>query len=544
MTLPDLSSTPKEGEPCALCKKPSKHQCGACEAAAYCSGEHQKEHWSQHKEKCKSYKVLKNDKLGRYAVASRTLEAGEQVLTELPVVVGPKPDTYVMCLGCYAPVDGSVMCSRCSWPVCSPECEAAVCHAKAECEVFRAAGARFQAVENCMDVCPQLNCIAPLRLLLAKESNPERWESEVKLMEAHNDDRRDSPIWENNQINVVDYLRKVCKLADRFDEELIHTACGILEVNSFEVRCPNGSAVQGLYPQTAILSHSCVPNTSHCIINVEDNRLILRTTVKVERGTELHTTYTHTLNPTLLRREHLKQCKYFDCSCARCADPTELGTHMSSLKCNKCDPGLILSSNPLDPMAQWKCTHCEFCTPGLAVRRVFSVIQNDLDQLEYLEPNGEAVEQREALWKKYRSVLHPKNAFLILLRCSLSQLYGRAEGYTMEDLPDILLERKVELCKDILSVADVIEPGLSRLRGMTLYELHAPVMLFARSQWRYKEIDDKKLRVRLEEAEKYLKEAVDILKHEHPSTPEGMISAVGEQSIQQLRESIETLPSS
>jgi hypothetical protein len=77
---------------------------------------------------------------------------------------------------------------------------------------------------------------------------------------------------------------------------------------------------------------------------------------------------------------------------------------------------------------------------------------------------------------------------------------------------------------------------------MALYELHAPVMLFARSQWRYKEIDDKQLRVRLEEAEKYLRNAVDILKFEHPSTSEGKIAVVSEESLQQLRESIASLP--
>jgi hypothetical protein len=79
---------------------------------------------------------------------------------------------------------------------------------------------------------------------------------------------------------------------------------------------------------------------------------------------------------------------------------------------------------------------------------------------------------------------------------------------------------------------------------MTLYELHAPAVLIARNQWRYKEIDDKKLRVRLEEAEKYLKEAVHILKFEHPSSPEGMIAAIGERYLHQLRESIEALPKS
>ena len=75
--------------------------------------------------------------------------------------------------------------------------------------------------------------------------------------------------------------------------------------------------------------------------------MILRTTVKIEKGSDIYITYTHTLNPTLLRRNHLQQCKFFDCECARCADPTELGTNMSSMKCNKCDSGFIMSSNPL-----------------------------------------------------------------------------------------------------------------------------------------------------------------------------------------------------
>jgi hypothetical protein len=71
-----------------------------------------------------------------------------------------------------------------------------------------------------MNACPQLNCITPLRLLLAKESNLERWESEVKFMEAHNKKWRETPVWKNNQINVVEYLRSACKLANRYDARL------------------------------------------------------------------------------------------------------------------------------------------------------------------------------------------------------------------------------------------------------------------------------------------------------------------------------------
>lgn len=65
-----------------------------------------------------------------------------------------------------------------------------------------------------------------------------------------------------------------------------------------------------------------------------------------------------------------------------------------------------------------------------------------------------------------RSVLHPKNAYMTILRAALSQLYGKAEGYTLQDLPDIIMERKIELCQQLLEVLDVIEPGLSRIRGI------------------------------------------------------------------------------
>lgn len=43
--------------------------------------------------------------------------------------------------------------------------------------------------------------------------------------------------------------------------------------------------------------------------------------------------YTHMLWTTQARKEHLLNTKYFSCQCPRCADPTELGTHISALRC-------------------------------------------------------------------------------------------------------------------------------------------------------------------------------------------------------------------
>lgn len=44
-------------------------------------------------------------------------------------------------------------------------------------------------------------------------------------------------------------------------------------------------------------------------------------------------------------------------------------------------------------------------------------------------------------------------------------MYGRVEEYFLDDLPDILLEHKVEMCRLLLQVLDVVEPGYSRSRG-------------------------------------------------------------------------------
>lgn len=119
----------------------------------------------------------------------------------------------------------------------------------------------------------------------------------------------------------------------------------------------------------------------------------------------------------------------------------------------------------VDDSAIWKCTHCEFTTRGEAVRKVFAAIQADLDEADNLGMTSQAIEAREQIFRKYRSVLHPKNAYMMIMRSVLGTLYGKVEEYMLDDLPDLLLERKVEMCQMLLEVLDVIEPGYSRIRG-------------------------------------------------------------------------------
>lgn len=51
-----------------------------------------------------------------------------------------------------------------------------------------------------------------LRLLLESEKNPERWNDEVKSMEAHNAERIKKEQWKTDSVNIVNYIRNRLKL--------------------------------------------------------------------------------------------------------------------------------------------------------------------------------------------------------------------------------------------------------------------------------------------------------------------------------------------
>lgn len=86
--------------------------------------------------------------------------------------------------------------------------------------------------------------------------------------------------------------------------------------------------------------------------------------------------------------------------------------------------------------------------------------------------NPEQLELRERMIKLYHGYLHPNHGYLISLKYDLSHLYGRAAEYTFDEMPDLLLERKIELSRHLLRVADIVEPGLTRLRGTYIYTIY------------------------------------------------------------------------
>lgn len=120
-------------------------------------------------------------------------------------------------------------------------------------------------------------------------------------------------------------------------------------------------------------------------------------------------------------------------------------------------------------------------------------------------------------------------------------MYGRVEGYELQDLPDVMLEHKIDLCRQVLNILNIIQPGKTRARAMVLYELHAPLVLTARTAYTSGVLQGDDLKAILQEAMDLLEECTAILEWEDVTTVEHTIGKIGKESLDQLKESIRSI---
>lgn len=267
------------------------------------------------------------------------------------------------------------------------------------------------------------------------------------------------------------------KILPECTSEQLHTISGIMEVNALNVSLPSGQEISALYPTGCLLEHSCMPNcyftfdfTKHFRINMIAGR-------DIKKGEHLSIMYTHMLWGTQTRREHLLTNKYFVCKCERCTDPTELGTYLSAMKCigdesSVCD-GILLPEEPYAAETEWKCNRCPVQISNDQVSFLMANIEEEVDGI-MLKPSA-TIHELEELIDKLSQILHKNHYHVFALKHSLIQLYGNQAGYLSEQLTDDQLQHKIDMCKDLLSIVDTIDPNTIRLSlytGIILYELH------------------------------------------------------------------------
>lgn len=482
----------------------------------------------------KTYKVLTNETLGRYMVANKLLKAGELIMKESPALVGPQLNGPARCFKCFKPIN-LLMCSFCDQCntalMCIDNCKGKY-HSEEECLTLKTQKLKGQILAENPSV------IFPLRCLLLSIYNPEAFEEIVKL-EAHLEQRRDTAIWRRHRISVEDVLKETNLITQKdVEEELVQKICGILDVNSFEVRPPNSEALaitnpekqclRALYPKVAMMAHSCVSNTH---ISVDDNFVMsVHARIDIQEDEPVLTNYTDVLLGNKARQEHLLEGKYFRCKCTRCTDPTELGTEISSLVCHKCRKGFLRHVEIEKGFKMWQCGECKLCFKDFLIDLAVEEARRRIDELDPTD-----IQDMELLYKKLLLTFHPNHYLLLELKQNMVSLYSKLPPTKSN------LNRKIDLCGRLMSVISKLEPGISRVGALTMYELQTAIVDISHKQYRDQELDEEGLVVELQTAEKILKDSVKYLLYEPPKSPEGRMAQMALHELKMLRGSIKNI---
>uniref|UniRef100_A0A6A7FNU5 Protein msta-like n=2 Tax=Hirondellea gigas TaxID=1518452 RepID=A0A6A7FNU5_9CRUS len=544
----DASTESADDAPSVACKEcggtsKAARACGGCWQVWYCSKAHQASAWDKHQRECKSWKVAKHSELGRYMVATRDIAAGDLIMADAPILIGPKQITEPVCLACYRPVDGSYKCKKCGFPMCDSDCQDADTH-QPECEAVSGSG-RPVHVTLFGENNPLYECITVVRLLALRDNDTILWRR-LMALESHEERRSRTEAAAITQRTVVDIIMERMQQVDKYDEDLIKKILGIIDTNAYEIRLPD-SSIQGIYSQASMLEHSCIPNT-HRTFDADLN-LVVRAAVPIKRGCHLTSCYTEVLATTTVRQEHLLTSKFFTCCCPRCVDPTELGTYCSAILCPSCPiekkskkplvvkdkkvvpTGVAIADDPLSPSSIWRCNTCDNPVDADYIVRMTAVVNEEAEELESTNPN---IKMCETFLEKWSTTFYCNHTILLNIKYVLLHLYGSEAGYELADLSPIHLLRKEGLCRQVLSVADAIVPGISRLRGSVLYELYQSIFYKTISMYQSKVIPNEIAKKLAKEAYDALVECARVLSFEPPVQPEGQLGIEARGEIKQM----------
>jgi len=428
--------------------------------------------------KDKVYRIGESPDVGRHVVLTSGLQQGSIIFQDTPIVSGPARHSDPVCVGCYSPIDLSckysggqegsnsyILCPRCKWPLCSEQCANSTRH-KPECFFLFQSGCRV----NPCDTESLYDVIMVLRCLYLRDHNEEAWRALCNL-QTGDPSKMDEELVDRAE-KVANLICGTFKLGDQFTREVVFKMCGRLETNSFEIPLGHSSvSIQGVYEVGCMIEHCCIPS-AHRTFN-SDLSLTVRAAYPLEEGDAVSLCYSDSLWTTAQRREHLVYSKDFICNCDRCQDPTENGTYLSALKCLKCpEDGYYLADSPLDCTSRWTCAKCKAQAPqgysDMADTKVSQAVSK-------LEEDGLAVASCRKFLKTYSRVLHPCHAHMLDVKYSLLNLLGNTPDSTLESLTEEELKLKEELANCFLDISSKILPGISRLKGTSLYELFLTV---------------------------------------------------------------------
>ncbi len=114
-------------------------------------------------------------------------------------------------------------------------------------------------------------------------------------------------------------------------------------------------------------------------------RVQVRAQVAIPRGAEITIQYISFMYGQLRRRSDIRDCWFFQCACARCTDPTEMGSNLSAHRCGAkegCGGSVLPREGSRDLDADWACTQCGAARSVASLKEEISQCQRILHSVD------------------------------------------------------------------------------------------------------------------------------------------------------------------
>jgi len=177
----------------------------------------------------------------------------------------------------------------------------------------------------------------------------------------------------------------------------------------------------------------------------------------------------------------------------------------------------------------------------LEVKLQLSEIGQELEQVN----NKGTVDDAEEFLSKYSKILHPNHYHMTTCKHNLLQMYGRTEGYLIQDMAEEQLNRKKELCMEHLEVLKIIDPDQIRLMIFSAaanFELHLPLLQVSKRKWESGQMSTEEFREALKVPHSHVKMAAKQLENEtNENLPEGQLLVQVKDTLSQLEGFMKTV---
>jgi len=416
---------------CFLCCTDCENTCDNCQLA-FCSLNHLEIH--KQAGKCSPWFVETKPGVGRIVLAARDIRPFELVMRDTDLLGMVMMDDRA-CVECGERKDLNMRKCDCGLERCKAGCSLTVQH---ECSKLQKLGIQNMSEKDRNALFMSLGF---RRMIKLKHTNPEKWMDLMKLM-SHREKRLKSKVFRKSLKRLRNHLNSMNAKVN--DKNLLPSLQGILETNSHSFN----KKIHHIFNSFSMISHSCIPNCEHLLAG---KQALVRAKMRIRKGEEITIRYSDLCLHRDILKEEIESSWLFKCSCPRCSDSSELGTEASSLKCEKCGKGFVREYEDTK-------IYCNICN-RIMTHREFVAKAQRLKLIERSLDYKSAYDHIPPIIKKMEETGgHP-------LYHSVIQLKIRFIEDIMDSLDNISSLQVIEYMKDVEKFMDVLNPGLSRLRG-------------------------------------------------------------------------------